>query len=255
MAKLTLAVFAIGAQALAHPGHDHTAPTGAWPTHAPDQHALRDTVFFNAEPGEIVAHPVQTMVWKLADGTTGSSPNGTIQGNIGQHHSPILGFTFDGFPIYGPYAYANGDDNSTGYQQMTSSYQLITERPTNGPSQIDYELGSFAEDFEYVAGSGSLNKYNMAFVITPEYPGGTWAYFTTFDVGGSGTSLDGDVAFPFTVGPHYFGEVDQTIVGRNPMITVPNDVTFTFQYVVPEPSTISLTTCSLALTLPRRRRC
>lgn len=175
-------------------------------------------------------------------------------GNIGQRHSPILGFAFDGFPIYGPYAYANGADDSTGYQQMTSSYQLIAERPANGPSQIDYELGSFAEDFEYVAGSGSLNEYNMAFVITPEYPGGTWAYFTTFDVGGSGTPLDGDVAFPFTVGPHYFGEVDQTIVGRNPMITVPNDVTFTFQYVVPAPSTISLIVCSLALTLPRRCR-
>lgn len=100
MATLTLAVFAIGAQALAHPGHDHTAPTGAWPTHAPDQHALRDTVFFNAEPGEVVAHPVQTMVWKLADGTTGSSPNGTIQGNINDVLADVNTVAYDTDFVY-----------------------------------------------------------------------------------------------------------------------------------------------------------
>jgi hypothetical protein len=30
-------------------------------------------------------------------------------GNTGQHHSPLIGFAFDGFPIYGPYGFANSD--------------------------------------------------------------------------------------------------------------------------------------------------
>src|SRR5262249_54168148 len=30
-------------------------------------------------------------------------------GDDGTHHSPLLGFSFDGFPVYGPYGYANAD--------------------------------------------------------------------------------------------------------------------------------------------------
>lgn len=162
------------------------------------------------------------------------SPYGLVDqldpNNTGQHHSPIIGYAFDGFPIYGPYAYANGVDDSEGIRQMTSSYQLIDSRPDDGPSEADYELGSFSEDFEYVEGSGTLNEFNMAIAQTPEYPEGTWAYFTTFDVDGSGTTLDGDVAFPFTVGPSYFGTVDKNMTSRNAVITVPGDVTFEFDY-------------------------
>lgn len=155
-------------------------------------------------------------------------------GNSGQQHSPVIGYAFDGYPIYGPYAYANGVDDTAGFQQMTSSYQLISSRPVDGPSEIDFELGSFAEDFEYVDGSGTLNEFNMKFVNTPEYPQGTWAYFTTFDLNGSGTAIDGEVAFPFLVGPSYFGEVDQVMLGRDPQIVVPNDVTFYFNFTEPE---------------------
>lgn len=37
-------------------------------------------------------------------------------------HSPIIGFAFDGFPIYGAYAYSN--PNGTGsIKRMQSSYQ------------------------------------------------------------------------------------------------------------------------------------
>ena len=150
--------------------------------------------------------------------------------NNGDRHSPIIGYAFDGFPIYGQYAYANGVDDSAGFRQMTSSYQLRDGRPADGPSATEYELGSFAEDYVYVEGAGTLNEFNMAFVNTPEYPGGTWAYFTTFDEEGTGSGLDGDLAFPYTVGPSFFGEVDDLVLGRNPVINVPNDVVFEFVY-------------------------
>lgn len=62
-------------------------------------------------------------------------------GNNGDRHSPVIGFAFDGFPIYGPHAYANGVDDTDGIMQMTSSYQLIESRPADGPSESDFELG------------------------------------------------------------------------------------------------------------------
>src|SRR5204862_109367 len=40
-------------------------------------------------------------------------------------HSPLLGFAFDGFPIYGPYGFAN-PDGSGGIARMRSSYRLRT---------------------------------------------------------------------------------------------------------------------------------
>src|SRR5438876_9363197 len=57
-------------------------------------------------------------------------------------HSPLLGYAFDGFPIYGGYGYANANGTS-GIKRLTSSYRLrsIAQRhtPANGtvltPSQ------------------------------------------------------------------------------------------------------------------------
>ncbi len=173
--------------------------------------------------------------------------------NTGDRHSPIVGFAFDGYPIYGPYGYANGTDDTDGFQQMTSSYQLIEARPADGPLEEDFALGSFAEDFEYVAGAGTLNEFNMNFVVTPEFPEGTWAYFTTYDLGESGTTLDGDLAFPFTVGPNYYGEVDADILEPGATIVVPDDVTFYFQYV-PEPASGFLLFIGAAFIARRPRR-
>ena len=48
-------------------------------------------------------------------------------------HSPLIGYAYDGFPIYGAYGYKNAD-GSGGIARINSSYQLqnITSRP-NGP--------------------------------------------------------------------------------------------------------------------------
>ena len=114
-------------------------------------------------------------------------------------HSPILGFGFDGFPIYGPRGYKNSDGTG-GIIRMTSSYRLqsITTR-TNGPNVgAQYPLGYYVEDYEYVSGLGTLDEYNGRFTKTPEYPNGTYAYFTTID--GNGKSV-----YPYLIGPKYYG--------------------------------------------------
>ena len=82
-----------------------------------------------------------------------------------ENHSPLIGFAYDGYPIYGAYGFKNSD-GSGGITRIESGYQLrnITSR-TNGPdlnqvvtiaqgpnagSQETMFLGYFREDYEHV---------------------------------------------------------------------------------------------------------
>lgn len=99
-------------------------------------------------------------------------------------HSPLIGFAYDGFPVYGAYGYKNADGTG-GIIRMKSSYVLrnITTRTTSAtgatvtagpPVSATYPLGTFKEDYEYVATSAAtpdyLDEHNGRFCITPEYP-------------------------------------------------------------------------------------
>jgi YHYH protein/Secretion system C-terminal sorting domain len=117
------------------------------------------------------------------------------------HHSPVIGYAFDGFPVYGAYAYTNA--NGTGaIKRMTSSYAMSTNTTrANGPAvNSTYPEGCFIQDFTYVAGSGDLDDRNGRFCITPEYPAGTYAYFVTID-----NNLN--PVFPYTFYGTYYGVV------------------------------------------------
>lgn len=117
------------------------------------------------------------------------------------NHSPIIGYAFDGFPIYGAYAYTN--TNGTGaIKRMESSYVLSTNTTrTNGPAvNATYPAGCFIEDYIYTAGAGDLDERNGRFCVTPEYPLGTYAYFVTIDA-----SLN--PIFPYTFFGTYYGVV------------------------------------------------
>jgi len=140
------------------------------------------------------------------------SPSCLYNQTASSAHSPIIGYAFDGFPIYGAYAYTN--TNGTGaIKRMVSSYVLssIANRNsgTNGTSQAgppvnsSYPLGSMCEDYVYTAGSGDLDEYNGRFCVTPEYPSGIYAYFVTID--GSGNP-----AYPFVLANKYYGVVGST---------------------------------------------
>ena len=90
--------------------------------------------------------------------------------------SPLIGYAADGFPIYAITAAVNGK-----VVEMTSSYRLKSgNRPGGSQPSGDYD-GTFVQDYEYVAGSGSLDECNGAFVTTADYPNGTYAYFLTND--------------------------------------------------------------------------
>jgi hypothetical protein len=128
-------------------------------------------------------------------------------------HSPILGYMFDGYPLYGPYAYSN--TNGTGaIRRMISGYKKrnITTRTTLpdgtvlpqsqwGPNvSTQYPLGCFVEDYEAATSGNDLDAFNGRFSVTPEYPNGTYAYFITID------SL-GNPVYPYIIGKQYRGEV------------------------------------------------
>lgn len=137
------------------------------------------------------------------------------------HHSPLIGFAFDGYPIYGAYAYKN-TDGTGGIVRMKSAYQLrnITTRTTSptgatvgtGPNvNSTYFLGYFREDYEYVADTAQdvLDEHNGRFCITPEYPAGTYAYFATVD-------QNWNSAYPYAVGPTFYGNYANRVTTNIP---------------------------------------
>jgi hypothetical protein len=129
-------------------------------------------------------------------------------------HSPLIGFAYDGYPIYGAYGYAN-NDGTGGITRIKSGYQLrnITERThhhdgtdvDDGPSiDATYFLGYFREDYGFNASPQEdvLDEHNGRFCITPEYPEGTYAYFCTVDG-------DWNSAYPYAVGPYFYGNFER----------------------------------------------
>ncbi|HEY1754461.1 MAG TPA: YHYH protein [Bryobacteraceae bacterium] len=139
----------------------------------------------------------------------------------GWTHSPILGWSFDGYPVYGPYGYSNPMDPTSAIKRIQSSFQLrsITLRQTlpvwvlpyepsvsqtlttsqyGPPVSASYPLGRYVQDYDYVAGLGDLDQYNGRFTVTPDYPNGTYAYFVTL-------ASDGSPAFPYIFNLQYYG--------------------------------------------------
>lgn len=123
-------------------------------------------------------------------------------------HSPLIGFAYDGFPIYGAYGYKNLDGTG-GIIRMKSSYQLrsMTTR-TNGPAvNTTYPLGYFREDYEFVSNAATdyLDDHNGRVCKTPEYPNGIYCYFATVDA-------KWNSAYPYVVGPTFYGVVSASKV-------------------------------------------
>lgn len=147
-------------------------------------------------------------------------------------HSPLIGFAFDGYPVYGAYGYANSNGTG-GIKRLTPSYRLrnISNRhsltsgalPASqyGPAiSADTALGAYNEDYEFVSGSGDLDVHNGRFSVTPEYPNGIYCYFATIDA-------DWKSVYPYIMGPTYYGVVATdnfpVMGGTNPTsVTVPS---------------------------------
>jgi len=125
-----------------------------------------------------------------------ASPTTLRTNDTGATHSPILGFAYDGNPIYGAYGHTDPLDSASAIAQMTSSYLGNATRP-NGPSTTTYPVGTFIQDWVFTDASGTLDENNGRFCVTPEFPDGTYAYFITVD-------SSGDPRFPYILGKNYY---------------------------------------------------
>lgn len=97
-------------------------------------------------------------------------------------HSPLVGWAADGFPIYCLHGYRKADDPNSGIEALRSSYRLREgQRPGGERGPGGRYDGAFVQDYEYVAGAGDLDECNGRSGVTPEFPGGTYAYFLTAD--------------------------------------------------------------------------
>jgi len=152
-------------------------------------------------------------------------------------HSPIIGWFRDGLPLYGPYGYSNPNDASSPVRRMISGYQKrdgsngSTDLNTAGRATLpqwvvrneggsatlpanlvgpavgpDYPIGHYLQDYAYKGDLGltlgtdfDLNEYNVRFCVTPEFPGGTWAYFTNIQ-------SDGTPVYPYNIGRYFHGD-------------------------------------------------
>lgn len=151
-------------------------------------------------------------------------------------HSPIVAWARDGYPVYGPYGYADANDASSGIRRMISGY--IKRDGTSGTTDLNatgrttlpawaatsqnrsatlaanvqgpavnatYTLGHYLEDYDYLGDLGQtqgthfdLDLYNGRTCITPEFPDGTYAYFLSVET-------DGTPKFPYIIGRWFNG--------------------------------------------------
>jgi hypothetical protein len=120
-------------------------------------------------------------------------------------HSPILGFAYDGNPIYGPYGYTTRIGGAV--TQMKSGYSLNIK--SGRPPLSKFPEGFFVNDYTHtnVTDSTILDENNGRFGVTPEYPNGTYAYFMT--VNNLQTEDSGifekykKPVFPYIIGENY----------------------------------------------------
>jgi hypothetical protein len=191
------------------------------------------------------AHPQQQGVYH-----NHMNPVSLISELGGSSTNPVvIGYAIDGYPILSGYASLT---SGGAVVKMMSGYSLRTYsgnvRGNGGPNVAgQYVLGYFEEDYQYVAnqtlpaGESELDQYNGAFVYTPQFPNGTYAYFATTDV-------SGNAAYPYLVGPQYYGTPSTDDLPGGTVIVPADAINF-----IPEPAAVSLVALAAMPLLSRRR--
>lgn len=176
--------------------------------------------------------------YQLGDHVDFDPASGTYQESStpATKHSPILGWLQDGYPLYGPYGYSTPTNPASGVRRMRSGFVLrngghgtdnlaqtgrgtlplwearelnrsATLKQSEAGPEVgsQYPLGHYIEDYAYLGDLGKragndfdLDELNGRWCVTPEFPQGTYAYFTTIDASGR-------PAYPYNMGRRYHG--------------------------------------------------
>ena len=127
--------------------------------------------------------------------STSPFKDGTNKETGASEVSGLIGWAYDGNPIYGPYAFAdpsNLPSNNVGKKTLESGYELITSNVVDRPDFID---GYFVEDYTFT-NNGDLDEHNGRFEKTTEFPQGRYVYHAVVD------STNKPV-FPYFIGSTY----------------------------------------------------
>jgi len=105
------------------------------------------------------------------------------------NHSKIVGWAYDGNPIYGPVGI-----NTAGITTfMESSYEIDIISDVNLRPPLT--SGYFIQDYVYKENK-DLDEYNGKFLTNSDFPNGTYAYFSTID------SVTKNPSFPYITFMH-----------------------------------------------------
>ena len=145
-------------------------------------------------------------------------------------HSPIIGWSYDGNPIYGPYGYSDSEDINSASRILTTGYILDPDSVVNRPS--DFSPGFFVEDYRY-SESGDLDEHNGRFCKTPEFPNGAYVYFASVNNENVGVS-----SFPYFIGNNYRSPFikDNTTLSQSFDFNNSNLIRNTFPYKLNDPN-------------------
>ena len=122
-----------------------------------------------------------------------------------KYHSPIIGWAYDGNPIYGPYGYKDKEGGAV--ERLNSGYQLNLQQYR--PSTAQFPPGYFIEDYRFV-NTGDLDVHNGRYCKTPEFPNGVYAYFATVNsIKNASGPFNGFLqpVFPYVIGDTFKSKV------------------------------------------------
>jgi|GEM_PF-105615 len=150
--------------ALAHqPGngqyHNHVNPTALRAQLGDNIDYVGTTNYFPYDPAVYLTHG------QGADGTY-------VEHTANFRHSPIIGWSFDGYPVYGPYSYSTATDPTSIVRRMQSSYSLRTDL-TTGSARISVPGWSAVLDTAKLdsAGTAATALYTMTTAEQASYAG------------------------------------------------------------------------------------
>ena len=123
-----------------------------------------------------------------------------VYSDLGNFHSPIIGWANDGNPIYGGFGFSDPQDTNSAIRAMVTAYVLDPNAVYGRPSQTAYPAGFFVEDYKYVD-SGDLDEYNGRYCRTPDFPDGVYAYFA--GISPDPQSSAREPQFPYFIGPKF----------------------------------------------------